>query len=92
VIGTRRYSTLFYAKRKAVFLGDAPEARKQLASAPAAVGVQPSTRSVLLLGDRAEIAGFGPASAQLKLLAKRGEQELWRLLLPAAGPGAGGAN
>ena len=92
VIGTRRYSTLFYAKRRAVFLGDAPEARKQLASAPASVGVQPSTRSVLLLGDRAEIAGFGPASAQLQLLAKRGEQELWRLSLQSPQPGAGGAN
>lgn len=92
VIGTRRYSTLFYAKRRAVFVGDAPEARNQLASAPAAVGVQPTTGSVLLLGDRAEIAGFGPASAQLQLLAKSGEQELWRLFLPAPGPGAGGAN
>lgn len=92
VIGTRRYSTLFYAKRRAVFLGDAQEARKQLASSPASVDVQPSTRSVLLLGDRAELAGFGPASAQLRLLAKRGEQELWRLFLPPAEPGAGGAN
>ena len=91
VIGTRRYSTLFYAKRRAVFLGDAPEALKQLGSAPASVGVQPSTRSVLLLGDRAEIARFGSASAQLQLLAKRGEQELWRLALQAARPGAGGA-
>jgi 4-amino-4-deoxy-L-arabinose transferase-like glycosyltransferase len=92
VIGTRRYSTLFYARHRAVFLGDALEARKQLGRSPALVEVQPTTKSVLLLGDREQIEAFGPPSAQLQRLAKRGEQELWRLYLQGSGPVPGGAH
>jgi hypothetical protein len=92
VIGTRRYSTVFYARHRAVFLGDALEARKQLGSSPASVEVQPNTKSVLLLGDREQIEAFGPPSAQLQRLAKRGEQELWRLFLQKSGPVPGGAH
>jgi len=92
VIGYRRYSTVFYAGRPAVFLGDAGEARERLQREPAVLGVGPASTSVLVLGDREHLQAFQLAAPAVQRLGQRGEQMLWRLQLGAlrASGGTGG--
>lgn len=81
VIGYPRYSTVFYAGRPVVFIGDATEARQGLQRDPAALGVAPATTTVLLLGDREQLEGFDLPAAAVVPLGRRGEQQLWRVPL-----------
>lgn len=83
VIGYRRYSTVFYAGRSAVFIGDAGEARDRLRREPQVLGVTPATASVLLLGDREHLEGFQLPRSAVQPLGRRGEQLLWRVQLSA---------
>jgi 4-amino-4-deoxy-L-arabinose transferase-like glycosyltransferase len=83
VVGTPRYSTLFYAGRTAVFIGDAGEAFNRLRSEPQGLGVVPATLSVLLLGDREHLEGFRLPPGAVQRLGQRGEQQLWRVQLRA---------
>lgn len=80
VIGYRRYSTVFYAGRPAVFLDGAAEARQRLRSDPALGGAD-AGGTVLLLGDREQLEAFGLPPAAVVNLGQRGEQRLWRVRL-----------
>lgn len=83
VMGYKRYSTVFYANRTAVFIGDAGEARERLRREPRALGVVPATTSVLLIGDREHLEAFGLPGTAIQQLGRRGEQLLWRVQLRA---------
>ena len=81
VIGYKRYSTVFYAGRSAVFIDDAAEARERLRREPQRLALQPGTTTVLLLGDREHLEAFGLPPSAVQSLGQRGEQRLWRVAL-----------
>jgi 4-amino-4-deoxy-L-arabinose transferase-like glycosyltransferase len=79
VIGTKRYSVLFYGGETAVFLSDRGSIDPLLRGDPARLGLQPGSRSVRLLGDRRDLEALGYASNRVQRLAQHDQQELWRL-------------
>ncbi|MFY8147746.1 MAG: hypothetical protein ACOVNL_00840, partial [Prochlorococcaceae cyanobacterium] len=81
VVGNPRYSTLFYAGRTAVFLGDRDDVKDLWREDPALLGIESGTRSALLLGDRHELDAFALAEERIERLERRGVQELWRVPL-----------
>jgi len=83
VMGYKRYSTVFYAGRPAVFIDAADEARNRLAREPRALGVVPASTSVLVLGDRDHLEAFQLPGSAIESLGRRGEQMLWRVPLAA---------
>jgi 4-amino-4-deoxy-L-arabinose transferase-like glycosyltransferase len=89
VIGTMRYSTVFYAGRAATFIDNAAVVRERLRREPQRLGVLPATGSVLLLGDREHLADFQLPGAAVQELGRRGEQLLWRVQLAAVAGASG---
>ena len=81
VVGTKRYSTLFYAGENAAFLGGRQALRKQRREDPASLGLEAGSRSVRLFGDRTDLENLNLPQEQIQRLAQRGEQELWRVPL-----------
>ncbi|MFM7674312.1 MAG: glycosyltransferase family 39 protein [Synechococcus sp.] len=81
VLGTPRYSTVFYAGRPAVFLGGRGDMKDLWKQDPAQLGIEPASSSALLLGDRHELEAFAEAGDRIERLAQRGVQELWRVPL-----------
>lgn len=81
VIGYMRYSTVFYANRPAVFIDGAREARELLRRDPQAAGLEPTSTTVLMLGDREHLEAFALPPAAIQQLGRRGEQLLWRVRL-----------
>jgi len=83
VIGTKRYSLLFYAGEPAAFLGN----RGALDALRAAAGEGPkaaaSPASVRLIGDRSDLEALRLPGAAITPLARQGEQVLWRVSLAA---------
>ncbi|MFM7315002.1 MAG: ArnT family glycosyltransferase [Cyanobium sp.] len=79
VIGTRRYSVLFYSDRNAVFLDGRRPIRRGLRQDPASLGLSPASRSVLLLGDRHALDKLDLPAGAVQRLQQRDQQELWRV-------------
>ena len=86
VVGTKRYSTVFYAAETAAFVGDRNGILERLRKDPASLGLGPSSRSVRLYGDRTDLDDLRLAPAQIERLDRRGQQELWRVPLAAFDP------
>jgi len=86
VVGTKRYSTVFYAAETAAFVGDRQGILGRLQRDPASLGLEPSSRSVRLYGDRTDLDDLRLAPAQIERLDRRGQQELWRVPLAAFAP------
>ena len=83
VVGTKRYSTLFYSGETASFVSDLTPIRQRLVSEASELGLQPRTRSVRLLGDRRDLEKIALGPNQIQRLSQRGQQELWRVPLHA---------
>lgn len=81
VVGTKRYSTLFYAGENAAFLGGRQALRERRQEDPASLGLQDASVSVRLFGDRVDLENLEVPPEQIQRLAQRGEQELWRVPL-----------
>ncbi|MEA5424772.1 ArnT family glycosyltransferase [Synechococcus sp. CCY9202] len=86
VVGTMRYSTLFYGGRSAVFLGDASDVKDLWKQDPSLLAIQPASVSALLLGDRHKLDGFALPADRIERLGQRGVQELWRVSLDELRP------
>jgi 4-amino-4-deoxy-L-arabinose transferase-like glycosyltransferase len=83
VVGTKRYSTLFYSGATAAFVdGRAMRWRRD----PAGLGLSPRSRSLRLLGDRRDLEELEISPQAIERLGRRGEQELWRVPLGALQP------
>ena len=86
VVGTKRYSTLFYGGETARFVSGRDELQDSLNDSPpgqGGPGQRPS--SIRLLGDRRQLERLRLPAAVVQQLARRGEQELWRLTPPRTG-------
>jgi len=86
VVGTKRYSTVFYAAETAAFVGDRSGILERLDKDPASLGLGPSSGSVRLYGDRTDLDDLRLAPGQIELLDRRGQQELWRVPIAAFDP------
>jgi 4-amino-4-deoxy-L-arabinose transferase-like glycosyltransferase len=84
VVGTKRYSTLFYGGETAAFVSSKKGMRTRLKEDRASLGLSPSSSTARLLGDRRDLEALEWPMADVQRLAKRGEQELWRVGLPNA--------
>jgi hypothetical protein len=85
-VGTKRYSTLFYGGETARFVSGRDELQDSLNDSPpgqGGPGQRPS--SIRLLGDRRQLERLRLPAAVVQQLARRGEQELWRLTPPRTG-------
>lgn len=95
VVGTKRYSTLFYGGETATFLASKKRICEGLRGDRASLGLAPSSQTARLLGDRRDLESLDWPSADIQRLVKIGEQELWRVRLPhgssSAHPGGGAA-
>ncbi len=86
VVGTKRYSILFYSSATAAFVDGRRSIAKRWRQDPAALGISPSSRSLRLLGDRRELEELGITPQAIERLGRRGEQELWRVPLGVLRP------
>jgi 4-amino-4-deoxy-L-arabinose transferase-like glycosyltransferase len=82
VVGTKRYSTLFYGGETASFVSSKEGLQERLREDPQALGLSPSSRSARMLGDRRQLEALEWSPAAVQRLARIGEQELWRVRLP----------
>ncbi|MEI6615884.1 MAG: glycosyltransferase family 39 protein [Cyanobium sp. ELA507] len=80
VVGTKRYSTVFYAGETAAFVGDRAAILARRGD-PDSLGLGPSTTTVRLFGDRAALEGLGLPAPAIIRLASQDQQELWRVSL-----------
>ncbi len=79
VVGTKRYSTLFYGGETAAFVSSRERIRERWRDDPASLGLSRRSRSLRLLGDRRDLDDLDLSPAAVQRLARRGEQELWRV-------------
>jgi hypothetical protein len=86
VVGSKRYSTVFYAAETAAFVGDRKGILERLGGDPASLGLGPASGSVRLFGDRSVLDELRLAPDQIEHLGRRGQQELWRVPLAAFDP------
>lgn len=83
VVGSKRYSTLFYGGETARFVSGHDEVQERLSdSQPGPGGGTQRASSIRLLGDRRQLENLRLPEAAVQRLARRGEQELWRLTTP----------
>jgi 4-amino-4-deoxy-L-arabinose transferase-like glycosyltransferase len=83
VVGTKRYSTVFYAAEPAAFVADRHGIQERQQNDPASLRLGPATHSVRLFGDRTDLDALKLAPAQIERLDGRGQQELWRVPIAA---------
>ena len=81
VVGTKRYSTVFYAAEPAAFVGDRSAIDQRRSADPASLGLGPATATVRLFGDRPDLEALGLPAAAITRLARQDQQELWRVSL-----------
>ncbi len=86
VVGTKRYSTLFYGGENAAFVSGRGSIADRWREDPAALGLSAATRSLRLLGDRSELEDLDIPATAIERLGQRGEQELWRVPVGALRP------
>jgi len=82
-VGTKRYSTVFYAGETASFVSDRDRIREKRREDPASLGLGPNSRSVRLFGDLMDLEALRLAANQIQRLDRRGQQELWRVPVTA---------
>jgi 4-amino-4-deoxy-L-arabinose transferase-like glycosyltransferase len=79
IVGTKRYSLLFYGQPEAVFVSDRVHISQLAQQGPAALSLTPASRSVRLLGDRRDLEGLGLPAEAVERLSRSGELALWRV-------------
>lgn len=79
VIGTKRYSVLFYSGETATFLSGRESLEDRLRDDPQDLGLTDASRTVRLLGDRRDLEDLDLPSDRIQRLRRSGEQELWRV-------------
>jgi 4-amino-4-deoxy-L-arabinose transferase-like glycosyltransferase len=79
VIGTKRYSVLFYGEPTAHFLDGRRAIRRSIRQEPASLGLTPTSISVRLLGDRSDLESLQIPATAVQRLMRRDQQELWRV-------------
>lgn len=88
VVGTKRYSTLFYGGETASFVAGKETIRDRLQDDRRSLGLSPSASTARVIGDRRHLEALDWPAADVRRLARSGEQELWRVRLPDARAGA----
>lgn len=81
VVGSKRYSILFYGGEKVAFVSRRRSLDHRLAGDPGALGIGPGSSSVRLIGDRSRLEELQLEMGAVELLSRQGEQELWRVSL-----------
>jgi 4-amino-4-deoxy-L-arabinose transferase-like glycosyltransferase len=84
VVGTKRYSVLFYGGETAAFVSGRGSLEDRLAEEPASLGVSGTSQTARLLGDRRQLEALDWPAGDVRRLARIGEQEVWRVRLPKA--------
>jgi hypothetical protein len=79
VVGTKRYSTIFYSGLPAVFVYSREGIDNRLRVAPATLSLENDSTSVRLLGDRDALESLHLPEDRVEVLDRQGEQELWRV-------------
>lgn len=79
VIGTKRYSVLFYGGETAAFISGRDSLEDRLRDDPQGLGLTDASRSVRLIGDRRDLLELGLPADRIETLQRSGEQELWRV-------------
>jgi 4-amino-4-deoxy-L-arabinose transferase-like glycosyltransferase len=79
VIGTKRYSVLFYSGETAAFISGRESLEDRLRDDPQDLGLTKASRSVRLLGDRHDLQDLRLPDDRIQRLRRIGEQELWRV-------------
>ena len=79
IVGTKRYSLLFYGEPEAVFVSDRLHITQLALQGPAALSLTPASRSVRLLGDRRDLEGLALPPQGIERLSRSGELSLWRV-------------
>jgi 4-amino-4-deoxy-L-arabinose transferase-like glycosyltransferase len=79
IVGTKRYSLLFYGEPEAVFVSDRLHIAQLVLQGPGALSLTPASRSVRLLGDRRDLEGLALAAEGIEILSRSGELALWRV-------------
>ena len=86
MVSTKRYCTLFYGGETARFLSGRDELQDSLKeSQPGQAGVSQRPSTIRLLGDRRQLERLRLPDVAVQQLARRGEQEIWRLTPPRTG-------
>ena len=81
VVGSKRYSMVFYAAEPAVFVAGRRFIEAHHHSDPALLRLTPDTSSVRLVGDRRDLEALQLPAVAVTRLARHDQQELWRLSL-----------
>jgi 4-amino-4-deoxy-L-arabinose transferase-like glycosyltransferase len=89
VMGTKRYSTLFYGGETAAFVSGKESLQRRLRKDRPSLLLSPSGSTARLLGDRQVLESLDWPIDAVDRLGKMGEQELWRVRLPLSGPTSG---
>jgi hypothetical protein len=84
VVGTKRYSTLFYGGETAAFVSGRESLEDRLQEDPTSLQLTPASQTARLFGDRRHLERLEWPAARVRRLARIGEQELWRVRLPNA--------
>ncbi len=79
IVGTKRYSLLFYGEPEAVFVSDRHHINQLALLGPAALALSPDSRSVRLVGDRRDLEALALPPQGIEQLARNGELALWRV-------------
>ena len=74
VVGTKSYSTVFYAAETAAFVGDRQGILERRRRDPTSLGLRPTSGSVRLFGDRADLVALRLTPGQIERLDRRGQQ------------------
>jgi 4-amino-4-deoxy-L-arabinose transferase-like glycosyltransferase len=89
VVGTKRYSTLFYGGETAAFVSGKESIQRRLRKDRPSLLLSSRSRTARLLGDRQALDALEWPANAVERLGKMGEQELWRVQLPLGGPTSG---
>ena len=85
VVGTKRYSTLFYGGETAAFVSGKESIQRRLRKDRPSLLLSSRSRTARLLGDRQALEDLEWPANAMERLGKMGEQELWRVRLPFGG-------
>jgi hypothetical protein len=85
VVGTKRYSTLFYGGETAAFVSGKESIQRRLRKDRPSLLLSSRSRTARLLGDRQALEDLEWPANAVERLGKMGEQELWRVRLPLGG-------
>lgn len=81
VVGTKRYSTIFYGGERVAFVSGKESLQDRLQKDQAGLGLSAASQTARLLGDRRHLEALAWPPVAVRRLVKVGEQELWRVRL-----------